>query len=178
MLLFDPLFFFSVIGLYAFIPGLLVGIGLLWDSKLNIFEKAVISLFIGLFLPPALSLFENMAGIDYSYNIAMINVALTAVIGILLIVYRLYRHGFGNIKTIFDNFLSEVHMLATGFSTAKSLSEFKNHIFKWSHLIVLTFLFAIMALTLVSRMATWGPIYFELDPYYYIFGGRQLLEFG
>ncbi|MFH1447684.1 MAG: hypothetical protein ABIG39_02375 [Candidatus Micrarchaeota archaeon] len=67
--------------LASFIPGFLLAYPLLKRSGLRIFEIAVFSFVIGLFLPPAMLFFESLIGMQFSYGLVLGNLALLSIIG-------------------------------------------------------------------------------------------------
>jgi asparagine N-glycosylation enzyme membrane subunit Stt3 len=77
-----------------------------------------------------------------------------------------------------DETLREIKAFLSGWAGIRSLDQFKIHIKKWSVWFAQIVILLILLMTFTSRVATWSPIHFELDPYYYIYGGRQLIEFG
>lgn len=175
MLLFDPLYLFFVLVLFAWVPGIIVGFALLYNTRMSSFEKLMISLVIGLFLPPLFSYLEYMViGVHFSYDLAMINVGLTVLLGLILWGYRLYRGLKIDVNQIVQPFKS-ISSQKTKFS---SFEDVKSTISTYSHSLAELTLIIILIMTLITRMASWGPIYFELDPYYYIYGGEQLLRLG
>ena len=148
---FDALTFSLIVLFSALIPGLLVGMLLLRKSALGLMEKVLLSFFIGLLIVPTLLFLEEMAGVHFSFNLALIDLLGVVMISICAWGYLLVKGD-------------------TGFSLPKiSLS--------WETALPFLLLFALL-LAFWIRLQPFSPVYSELDPYWYVYGTAQVIQLG
>ncbi|MDD5317387.1 MAG: STT3 domain-containing protein [Candidatus ainarchaeum sp.] len=143
-----PIFF------YTLVPGLAVAMPLLRNSRLLLYEKIVFGFILGLVIPPFLVFLASLAGIGYSLPVALAASAVIAVAG-----------GAWGAKTgAFKEF--------SGLEIDTGKPEDRKKLLVWGAL-TLVMLWAFWA-----RMQSLTPIFYEFDPYYYMYGTQFILTEG
>ncbi len=136
------------------IPGLAIAYPLLKRTKLSMFEITCFGFSIGLVIPPTVSFIANIIGIPYSFELFLASLFLSTLGGILWFAYEYSRN-----PEKFGIAVPEVW-----FSPMRDA-------------VPLVLLF-IMVTAFFLRIQSIGPIFYEFDPYYYIYIARQLLVLG
>ncbi|MCD6477049.1 MAG: hypothetical protein J7K26_02700, partial [Candidatus Aenigmarchaeota archaeon] len=151
-------FVIVVLGLIAGIP---FAIWFLSKSKLRLFEKTMIGLTLGILLPPFVSFLTVFFGIHFSVMIPWISTGIVFLIGLGLVIK--------DRKEIFEGFkLSDMKRIL-------DVNILKQN---WKSYVIPIFLLLILFLAFWIRFQSWSPVYQELDPYYYMYGARQILVQG
>lgn len=140
MFLFNPFYLMLWVFLGNFIPGVLLCLGLLKEKKLLIIEKIGFGFALGLILPPFILFLAQLAGINYTFNLAFTTTLLFYAISIGIFYYKKGFDGLGKIK-----------------------SEAVEH--RWVFLGIILLIF----LAFWIRLQSYGPIFQELDPYFYAY---------
>ncbi|MEM3540712.1 MAG: hypothetical protein QXF86_00690 [Candidatus Bilamarchaeaceae archaeon] len=156
-LVFDPYLLLLIIFCCFFVPGILISVALLKNSKVGFFEKIIIGLGLGFAVPqliPFLSYF--LLGIKYTHNMAIITVGLWWLIAIALAVW----------KRIDEDFSGLPHQITTTFQKDKR------------KLLIITSIIFIGILTFWIRLGSYSPVFQELDPYYYTYVAQQIIQLG
>jgi len=148
---FNALTFSIIVFLSAFIPGGLIGMLALRKSNLNLTEKLLISFFIGMFIVPTLLFIEGMVGIGFSFNLVLINLIGVTMLGIILWGYLAIKNELKFEMPKWDRF--------------------------WESLLPVLLIIALL-LAFWIRVQPFSPIYSELDPYWYVYGTSQVIQFG
>ena len=158
MFVFNPFYETLLIVISALVPGLLLGLPLLRRTKFSMFEKVVLSFVIGVFVPPFLSFLENgFIGIPFSPVMVYANILLVSVIGLFLC----WRTGY------FDKEKTKKLIIKPDKTSLLSVLKSPS-----------LWIFFIMLLAWFLRFQAWSPVYQELDPYFYVYGTKQLLTLG
>ena len=79
---FNPYLVLFWIFVTSFIPGAMLALALLKKHELRLFEKILIGAAIGLIIPALIAFILNLAGIMYSFNIAIFSVLVFYIISI------------------------------------------------------------------------------------------------
>ena len=151
---FNPWLLLVWISLACFIPGALVSFAIFRQSRFNSLEKLLIGFGLGMVIAPLIPfLLYFLAGIKFSYGIAILSVAAFYVAAIAL------------------------------FARSKAYEDFKLPQFSYQSLLSVGVLVAVLLVVIVSvsfliRLSTYSPIFMELDPYYYTYDAQQLLVLG
>lgn len=150
-----------IIALLVSVPGIIFSFAFLKGVDLNKFEKTVIGILLGLFIPPLMSFFEFVIfGWLFNVWIFILNTIVFLAISIIL----LYTQ---KINLNFDFKTPDLNSI-----NSKSLIDFiKNNK-------VLLILVALMLLGFYARSATPSTNFFEFDPYYYMRVTEQLVNWG
>ncbi|MDO8553798.1 MAG: hypothetical protein Q7S22_03250 [Candidatus Micrarchaeota archaeon] len=156
---FNPLLLIFWIFVTSFIPGVLLFLGLFKDYKrLNLLEKILCGFAIGFIIPSFIPfLLFLFLGIKYTYIIAILSVVLFYIAAIIVFVKNKAYEEFVGLKL--PDFSSP---------TLSSISSHATAIF----------LVAILFLTFWIRVQSSSPIFYEFDPYFYLYSAQQLLVFG
>lgn len=150
LLSFDPLSLLLWIILICFVPGAILSFSLFRKSSLLAFEKLFVGFGLGIILLPAIPfLLYMLAGIKFSYMIAVLSVVLLYGIAIAFFIRNKAYEGF-------------------------KLPEFA---FSKNTAIALIMVFLVLICFWV-RIVPYSPVFFELDPYYYTDIAQQLLTMG
>lgn len=152
---FDPLYLVLLVFLINFLPGALFSFSILKDKKLFFVEKLFIGFAIGIILPVLLPFLLSFVGIPFSFSIALFSVLLFYLVSIYLAIKNKPWEDYKG--SIPNNF---------------SLS-YLNHNRKISILLIL-----ILFLTFWLRIQSYSPIYYDLDPYFYLYSATQLITLG
>jgi hypothetical protein len=144
---FDPFYLLLWIFLGFFVPGALLSISLLKKKELPLFDKAGIGFGLGLVLPAFFAFVFFIAGISFSYSIAVLSVALFYLVAITFFIKEKAWEGI--------SLPADYNKLAPSIALA-----------------------LIMLLAFWVRMVTYGPVFMELDPYFYIQHTTYILSEG
>lgn len=158
MFLFEPLKLMLVIFFSSLLPAIPLVAWFLRESKLAWHEKLSFGFVAGTILIPLLLWLEGMAGIQFSFPLALANVLLVFAAGIALC----FKDG----------------MLCAPKFSMPALSTADEQIDAAKKLLPPIFLFLLMFLAFWVRVQSFGPVYSELDPYWYMYGGAQLVQDG
>ncbi|PIN83299.1 hypothetical protein COV61_03515, partial [Candidatus Micrarchaeota archaeon CG11_big_fil_rev_8_21_14_0_20_47_5] len=140
----------------------LISLSFFRKSHFHFLEKAAIGFTIGFCLPPLLYFLEFFIfGIPFSLTLVYINIALFYIASAAVFLYTRAYEDFLNLKLP-----SKI---------PQNLNEIAPKILP--HIAPLAII-AIMLLTFLIRIQSYSPIYQELDPYFYIYGARQILQDG
>ncbi len=140
----------------ALVPGLAVGWPLLKKTNLSKLERLLFCFFIGLVVPPAMLVLENMAGVQFSLFLALANIFVLTAGGVFWGIREGAFH-FSMPSANLEDFLSV--------DGAKK------------HLPTLLLLIAVL-LAFWIRLQSFSPVYSELDPYFYVYGSGQIIREG
>jgi len=140
MFSFNPFYLLLWVFLANFLPGALLSLGILKEKKLLIIEKIIFGFALGIIIVPFLIFLAQLAGINYTFNLAFAITLLFYALSIAVFYYKKGFEGLGGIKT-----------------------EAKEH--RW---VFLGIIFLIL-LAFWIRLQSYGPIFQELDPYYYAY---------
>ena len=144
---FNPYYLLFWVFVGFLIPGAIFSLALLKERKLPLFDKAAIGFGLGMIFPAMFAFALFLAGIDFSYGIALLCIGVFYAISIALFVKQKAWEGI--------SFLADYRKLAP--SAALAL---------------------IMLLAFFVRMQTYGPVFMELDPYFYIQHAALILQEG
>jgi asparagine N-glycosylation enzyme membrane subunit Stt3 len=155
---FEPLVFLIWVFVSAFLPGAVISFSIFKKDDFLWIEKLFMGFALGMILLPLIPfLLYFIAGIHYSYTIALLSVALLYVIALAFLVKgRLYE----GIK------LPELPKLKEGGITVSKATA------------VSLLLLLVIVLAYMVRMGSYSPVFQELDPYYYTYVAHQLLTLG
>lgn len=146
---FDALYFTVLVFFSAFIPGALLGTVLLRKTSFPLTEKFLISFFLGMFIAPTLLFLEGVAGMSYSYELAVANFLFAVALGVVACGYLAMKGelGFPKIEINSGTLLPVLLIIA-------------------------------LLLSFWIRIQPYSPVYSELDPYWYVYGTSQVIQFG
>ncbi|HQT45233.1 MAG TPA: hypothetical protein PLO51_04585, partial [Candidatus Micrarchaeota archaeon] len=163
MISFDVWSSLAIILALAGVAGIPLSFALLKKTGLGVIEKILIGLSIGMILPPLVSFLGNaFLGIYFNMSYALAVNALVAVIGLALFVY--FKAWDEHKKEHFMPKLPETF-------TFESISNFAG---KLAPLAIL----ALVVISFLIRYQSFSPVYSEIDPYWYLYGGGQLVSTG
>jgi len=146
---FDLLAFLFWLFISSFVPGAILSFSVFKKDDFLFIEKLLIGFALGLFLLPMIPfLLYFIAGVTFSYDIALLSVGLLYAISIAAFVINK-----GYEITIPKEFEKKKLMIAIA-------------------------LLAILIASYMVRIGSYSPIFQELDPYYYTDTAQQLLVFG
>ncbi|MEM4195342.1 MAG: hypothetical protein QXY05_03460 [Candidatus Anstonellales archaeon] len=140
MFSFNPFYLLLWVFLANFIPGVLLALGILKEKKLLLIEKIGFGFALGIILPPLIIFLAQLAGINYSFNLAFTTTLIFYAISVAVFYYKKGFEGLSGIK--------------------KEAMENR-----WVFLGVIL----LVILAFWVRLQSYGPIYQELDPYYYAY---------
>ncbi|MEW6722364.1 MAG: hypothetical protein AB1324_03815 [Candidatus Micrarchaeota archaeon] len=150
MISFDLLAFLAWVFISSFIPGALLSFGLLRREEFTRTEKTLIGFGLGFILMPLIPfLLYILLGVKFSHAVALGSVALLYAIGAALFVYR----------KAYEDLIPREIKLTPGIAVPAALA-------------------LILLLTFIVRVGTYGPVFQELDPYFYTYPAGQLLTLG
>ncbi|VVB58577.1 Uncharacterised protein [Candidatus Anstonella stagnisolia] len=158
MFVFEPLKLMLIILLSSMLPCIPLTLWFLRNSKLAWFEKLPFGFIAGTMLIPALLWAEGMLGIYFSLPLLLANIFALFIIGIAL--------------CIKDKMLEIPTLQMPPISTH---AEIFDAVKKYSPAV---FLFLLMFLAFWLRIQSWGPVYSELDPYFYLYSGGEIIKDG
>ncbi|MFA5105524.1 MAG: hypothetical protein WC506_01050 [Candidatus Micrarchaeia archaeon] len=163
MISFDVWSSLAIMLVLAGISGIPLAFALLKKTGFGIIEKKLIGITLGMILPPFVSFIGNaFLGIEFNMSYALAANAVVAVIGLALFAYT--KAWEGHSKADFMPKLPEKYDLETVSELAGKLAPL-----------------AILALVIISfliRYQSFSPVYSEIDPYWYLYGGGQLISLG
>lgn len=152
---FEPLTFLVWVFLSAFLPGAILSFSLFKKDDFNFVEKLFIGFALGMIILPLIPFLLYLAlGIKYSYSIALLSVGLLYIAALILFVRNKVYEGI----------------------TVPSVNLKELKVSKGA-LLSLALVIIILASYMV-RVGPYGPIFQELDPYYYTYTPHQLLTLG
>ena len=154
MLVFDPFVLLFWIFLSSFVPGALLSLAIFKKSELKTIEKVLIGFGFGFVIPQVLPIILAIAGIKYSFAIAMAGIAVFYLVAIFL-------------------FIKE----KPGEFKLPKMPDFSDYR-AWLKYAVPVLLAILIFLTFWIRMQFYSPVFQELDPYYYPYAVQQLLTLG
>jgi asparagine N-glycosylation enzyme membrane subunit Stt3 len=155
MFLFDSAFMLAVIFFANILPGMLLALGLLKNSKeLGLVEKLLIGATLGFILPGIAPFLLSFIGVSFSYGLALASVALMYVFAIAAIALSYRNESLAGMLKLEGLKLEPLPVALSAL------------------LIVLLFFSFTMRLSAIS------PIYMELDPYFYSYGAMYIVEDG
>jgi len=158
MFVFEPLKLMLILLLSSMLPCIPLALWFLRNSKLAWFEKLPFGFVAGTILIPTLLWLEGMLGIYFSLPLVLANTFALFIIGIAL--------------CIKDNLLKLPALSMPALSTH---AEIFDAVKKYSPPV---FLFLFMFLAFWLRVQSYSPIYSELDPYFYIYSGAEIIRHG
>ncbi|MBD3210624.1 hypothetical protein GF318_04560 [Candidatus Micrarchaeota archaeon] len=142
----------------AFIPGAILSFGILRKQDFLWLEKLLIGFALGIVLLALIPfLMYFLAGVKFSYMVAVVSVALLYLISIAVFVWKKAYEGLK---------LPEMPKLG-----AENITVTKEAAVSF-------FLLLILVVSFMLRVGTYSPVFQELDPYYYTYIAQQLLVFG
>ncbi len=157
---FDPGLLTAIIFLTTFVPGIAIAYPLLRKENLHIIELCLYAVAIGFVVLPLLLFLEFFVlGIGFSLPLVYANIALIVIAGIAWA----WRDG------AFAELSFKMPEIKLTFESAKN--------FVSAHGAQIAIL-RIFLLAFWMRTLSYSPIYAELDPYYYIYGTKQILTEG
>jgi hypothetical protein len=154
MFLFDPLKLLVIILVSSLIPGAAIAIPFFKKAKLGVFEKLVFAFILGIVLPALLLLLEALVGVYFSLPLVLLNIFIITAVGLL---WGVAENAFSFKMPSFKGELTFESLKGTIAPIA---------------------LFILMFLAFWVRFQSYGPIYQELDPYFYLYGTSQILTAG
>ena len=146
------------------VPGVLLALPLLKNSKLHLFEKCMFGLMVGMVVPPFILVALSLVGIGYSFGLMLFVLGLATLAGLLLN-FTAYAKG----KLVF-----RVGAIKELFNADLNLEK-KEDIKRAA---VWLILLAIMLWAFWARMQSLSPIFYEFDPYYYMQSTKWVLTDG
>ncbi|VVC04305.1 Uncharacterised protein [Candidatus Bilamarchaeum dharawalense] len=158
---FDLLVFLGWLFVSSFLPGAILSFSIFRKDEFNFIEKLFIGFALGFVLLPLIPfLLYLFLGIKYSYTIALFAVGLLYLMAFAFFVKN----------KVYENIT---------FPDLTILKPEKGNLFEVSteHLISIALL-VILVITYLVRIGSYGPIFMELDPYYYTYMSTQLLTVG
>lgn len=150
---FEPIIWLLWVFVSSFVPGAILSLSLFKkDDYLTFTEKAFLGFAIGLIVLPLIPfLLYFIAGVNYSFDIAVLSTT---------IVYAVAIGFFVKNKSYENMALPDVSKIQINKAAVSSL----------------VILIAVIAF--IIRMAPYSPVFYELDPYYYTYSPYQLLTLG
>ncbi|MFH1448287.1 MAG: STT3 domain-containing protein [Candidatus Micrarchaeota archaeon] len=136
------------------IPGVAISYPLLRKAKLSFFEIVCFGFALGLVIPPTISFIANILGIPFSFELSVGSMLLTTLAGFAWCAYDSRQdpeaYAFTPPELFFSPRRDAVPLI----------------------------LLSIIVLSFFIRIQSVGSIFYEFDPYYYIYIARQLLVLG
>ncbi|MEM2963201.1 MAG: hypothetical protein QXW70_00690 [Candidatus Anstonellales archaeon] len=164
MFQFDAIKLLAIILLTSFFPALPLTFAILRKTHFHIIEKLLFAFTIGFCLIPLLSFFEFFFfGISFSIWLIYTNILLTFLVGLL----ACWKIG------IFSDIKINPSLIKT--SNEFRIQNVAPHLFPHlapASILVLSFI------AFWIRLQSYTPIYQELDPYFYMYGARQIITDG
>lgn len=162
---FDLLVFLFWMLVSTFLPGAILSFSIFRKDDFGALEKLLIGFALGFFLLPMIPfLLYLVAGIKFSYTIALLSVAVLYAISLVFFIKNKVYEVFANLhlfqnKT--DNFVFQI-------PSQKTLLGFA----------IPALLILVLVVTYLIRIGSYSPIFQELDPYYYTYVAQQILTVG
>lgn len=153
---FNLLSFLAWLFISTLLPGAILSLSIFRREKsFTLIEKTLLGFALGFVLLPLIPfLLYIVAGVKYSYSIALLSMGLLYAMALLaFIINRAYEGLIPEKLTISMPMLSKEHIIPAA-------------------------LLLILLLSYLARIGTYSPIFQELDPYYYTFMAHQLLTLG
>lgn len=158
MFVFEPLKLMLILLLSSMLPCVPLALWFLRDTKLAWYEKLPFGFISGTILVPLLLWLEGSLGIYFSLPLVLANISLLFILGIAL--------------CLKDKMLSvpkiEFPLLSTHAEIFDAVKKYSPPVF----------LFILMFLAFWLRVQSYGPVYSELDPYFYIYSGAEIIKNG
>ena len=162
MIVFDPLLLIVLIVVSSLVPGTLIALPFLRKTGMKLPEILMFGFILGIVLPALMLLLEMLVGINFSLPLVLFNLVALSVIGVL----------WGLFEKTFD-FSKEAEFVKKAIGTAgKERTTLVMEAALYGVLILVVFL------AFWVRVQSYGPIYQELDPYFYMYGTHQILTLG
>ncbi|NYZ76966.1 hypothetical protein H0O02_01480, partial [Candidatus Micrarchaeota archaeon] len=155
---FDPFTLLAIIFVCFFVPGALLAFSIFRKDDFLFIEKAFIGFGIAIVAIPAVPfLLYFFLGVKYTYDIALATVGLFYLVSIA---------AFAITKTYED---------VLGFFKGNWITDMMSG---WRKLVLPLGLLTLLFISFWLRFGSYGPIYQELDPYFYTYIPQQLLVLG
>ncbi len=149
---FDLLAFLFWLFVSTFLPGAILSISLFKKDDFSLIEKLFIGFALGFILLPLIPfILYVVAGVKFSFDIVLLSVAVLYIAAIAMFVKN---KAYKNI----------------------SLPAFGPP--QYRGIMMVAALLAILIVSYMIRLSSYGPIFQELDPYYYTYPAQQLLVLG
>lgn len=153
-LAFDPYLLLAMICCFFFIPGVIISVALLKGVRLGIFEKSIIGLGLGFSVPQLVPfLLFLLFDIKYTYGLAIATVAVWWLLALTLA-------GWKRIDKDVVDLAKNIMVVSQGRALL---------CFAMAFLVLLAFWI---------RLGSYSPVFYELDPYYYIYISQQIITLG
>ncbi len=136
------------------VPGLALAVPLLRKTKLSRFEITCFAFAIGLVVPTTITYILNILGVPFSITLTLAGAAVTTAIGIAWYFYEASK----------DKQWLKFDVPEFWFNPTRDA--------------IPIILFLIMFLAFFIRVQSFGPVFYEFDPYFYMYIARQLLVVG
>lgn len=150
MIVFDPFYLLLLIFFIDLLPGILLSLAILREKQLLFIEKIIIGCVLGFVIPPLALFILGLLGILYSFKLA---IAITVLFYILAIYLFITKKPW------------EIHSI----SKEKIIT---------SNRVLSLVLVAVLLLTFWVRFQSYSPIFYELDPYFYLNSATHILQDG
>ncbi len=151
---FNLLVFLFWLFISTFIPGIILSFSIFKKDSFNKLEKALIGFALGFILLPLIPFLLYFAGIKFSYAVALVSVCILYLIAAAFFVKNKAYEGIALPSNIKLPSLENKEVLIAGA------------------------LVIILVVSYMIRVSSYGPIFQELDPYYYTYAAQQLLVLG
>ncbi len=136
------------------IPGVAIALPLLRNSKLSLFEIICFGFTLGLIVPTVVTYTLNTIGFPYSFTLTIAGIIITTAIGMAWFFYEARNEP--------DWFRMKV----------------PQPIFSFNRDSIPLVILLMMLLAFFIRVQSIGPVFYEFDPYFYMYIARQLLVVG
>ncbi|MFH0737714.1 MAG: STT3 domain-containing protein, partial [Candidatus Micrarchaeota archaeon] len=155
---FNLLTFLAWVFISTFLPGMVLSFGILRkEASLSGLEKALIGCALGFFLLPMIPFLLYLGlGIKFSHMVATVSVVALYAVSIICFFFSRAYEGF---------------KLPQNFKLPQKIT------FKPEHALPAA-LAVLLVLTFLIRIGSYGPVFQELDPYYYTYPAYQLISAG
>ncbi len=155
MIVFSLSYALAVILFSAFVPGALIFMGAMRKAEFGLLEKIIAGFALGWILQGTLPFLEFMvAGIPFSYTLALANTAILYAIGIGLLAW--------------SKAYEDIKLPALFADMQKSPAKF----------VVPAFVILLFLINFAVRIQTLSPVFQELDPYFYAYIPQQIITLG
>jgi len=156
------LLLFWIIVMYG-VPGAIAGLGIFRKTKFTVLEKMLMGFGLFLFITSIIPfLFYILLGIKFTYLLSVLSVALGYVIAILIFWY----------------YYKDEKKFTMLFSIGNIKKKLKYDYSDLTRIVSNSLLIILLLVTFGVRVMNYGPVHFELDPYYYIYIGQQIITQG
>ncbi len=162
---FDLFVFLFWLVVSTVIPGAILSLSIFHkDERLLLIEKLFIGFALTVIMLPILPfLLYLVAGVEYSYVLALISVALVYAVALAFFV----KNGLHK-EVLSPEFKAKLKLPQIKSSDLLSSKEF----------LITSALFLLLLVTYIIRITSYSPIFQELDPYYYTYVSQQILTLG